>query len=97
MLPTSGAEAEPRVFLLDGASGAGKTSLALAIASRRSDTTFVQRFTTRPRRSESDDEEYVFVNRETFDSLAEDGQFIEFRHLSLACHMAFRELQYAPH
>jgi guanylate kinase len=56
---------DPRAFLLDGASGAGKTSLGLAVARERHDTVLIQRYTTRPRRGDSDEQEYIFVDRQS--------------------------------
>jgi phosphonate metabolism protein PhnN/1,5-bisphosphokinase (PRPP-forming) len=70
----------PRIFLLDGASGAGKTSLGLQVASERSDALFIPRYTTRPKRADSDEEEYVFVDQREFDRLVAIGAFIEYRH-----------------
>jgi ribose 1,5-bisphosphokinase len=71
---------DPRVFLLDGASGAGKTSLGLAVARARRDTVLILRYTTRPRRVESDEQEYIFVDQTEFDRQAAAGAFIEYRH-----------------
>lgn len=69
----------PRIFLLDGASAAGKTTLALKVAARREDTVFVRRQTTRPRRSSDDDRELVFVTRTEFDQAKHRGEFLEYR------------------
>jgi guanylate kinase len=71
---------DPRVFLLDGASGAGKTSLGLAVARARHDTVLIRRYTTRPRRVESDEQEYIFVDQAEFNRLAAAAAFIEYRH-----------------
>ena len=71
---------DPRVFLLDGASGAGKTSVGMAVARARRDTALILRYTTRPRRVESDEQEYIFVDRAEFDRLVAAGAFIEYRH-----------------
>ncbi len=70
----------PRAFLLDGASGAGKTSLGLQVASERDDVVFIPRYTTRTRRADTDEREYIFVDQEEFDHLASSGAFLEYRH-----------------
>lgn len=68
------------LFVLDGASGAGKTTLALALAERNPNLVFVPRYTTRrPRRNESDALEYIFVTPERFSDLIHGGAFIEYR------------------
>ena len=70
---------QPRVFFLDGASGAGKTTLALTLAASRPDVMLVPRFTTRPKRTDADEREYVFVSRAEFDAMKASGKFIEYR------------------
>lgn len=70
----------PTAFLLDGASGAGKTSLGLAVASMRPDVVFIPRYTTRTPRADSDGQEYIFVSQQEFDQLASTGAFLEYRH-----------------
>jgi len=68
------------LFVLDGASAAGKTTLALALAAKKKNLTFVPRYTTRqPRAGNSDAAEYVFVPQEEFTEMAEAGAFIEHR------------------
>lgn len=69
----------PRIFLLDGASAAGKTTLALTVAAQRDDTAFVRRQTTRPRRGPDDDRELEFVTRSEFDAAKHRGDFLEYR------------------
>src|SRR5947207_573768 len=59
----------PRVFFLDGASGTGKTTLALMVASHRTDVSLIPRYTTRPKRADSDEREYIFVSKEEFEKL----------------------------
>lgn len=70
----------PRVFLLDGASGAGKTSLSFLVSDMREDTEFVPRYTTRPRRADSDEREYLFLTPQEFDQHIEHDDFIEYKH-----------------
>lgn len=66
--------------MLDGPSAAGKTTLALALADRIKDLTFIPRYTTRaPRNVASDRREYLFVGRSDFDSMVQNGQFLEHR------------------
>jgi guanylate kinase len=69
----------PRVFFLDGASGTGKTTLALMVASHRTDVSLIPRYTTRPKRADSDEREYVFISKEEFEELRDAGEFIESR------------------
>lgn len=70
---------QPRIFFLDGASGAGKTTLALAVASKRSDISLIARYTTRPKRADADEREYVFISRAEFDRMKESDAFVEYR------------------
>jgi guanylate kinase len=70
---------EPHIFFLDGASGAGKTTLALAVAARRSDIALIPRFTTRPKRADADEREYVFISRAEFDAMKKSDDFVEYR------------------
>jgi guanylate kinase len=68
------------LFALDGASGAGKTTLALGLVKAKPELTFVPRYTTRKsRHSESDAVEYLFVSEEQFSNMIDDGAFIEYR------------------
>jgi guanylate kinase len=68
------------LFVLDGTSGAGKTTLALALAENDPTLVFVPRYTTRkPRRNASDALEYIFVTPERFSDLIDEGAFIEYR------------------
>ena len=69
----------PHIFFLDGASGAGKTTLALAVASRRSDVSLIPRYTTRPKRADADEREYVFISRTEFDEIKKSDDFVEYR------------------
>ncbi len=68
------------LFALDGASGAGKTSLALAAAKTIPGLIFVPRYTTRKSRgSQTDAREYIFVSPQRFSEMIEEDAFIEYR------------------
>jgi|ERR1700688_1270658 len=68
------------LFVLDGPSAAGKTTLALALAKTVPNLVFVPRYTTRSRRAaESDSEEYVFVGADEFQDMIGKDEFIEYR------------------
>jgi guanylate kinase len=70
-----------QLFVLDGPSAAGKTTLALKIAESRTEFDFVKRYTTRlPRNAESENDEYIFIDPPTFSKMVEDDRFIEYRH-----------------
>jgi guanylate kinase len=69
-----------KLFLLDGASGAGKTTLALALAEEHPQVDFVPRYATRqPRPGEPDHKEYIFIPPADFRQMAADDEFIEYR------------------
>jgi|GEM_PF-431492 len=69
------------LILLDGASGTGKTTLAhMLLEDEKLDLAFICRFSTRePRRHESTESEYIFLKREEFEKLAQDGELLEYR------------------
>ena len=67
-------------FLIDGASGSGKTSLARRLLARPElNLTFVPRHTTRAPRPNATDSDYRFVTDAEFRKLASAGEFIEYR------------------
>lgn len=68
-----------RIFLLDGASCTGKTTLAHTLA-QRSDLAvdLAPRYSTRQPRAQKEPE-YIFVSPERFTHLAASGAFIEYR------------------
>jgi guanylate kinase len=68
-----------RLVLVDGPSASGKTTLAHALVVEAG-LRYVRRHTTRRRRAEADDDEYLFVSAGEFDSLAAAGAFLEYRH-----------------
>lgn len=69
------------LFLLDGASCSGKTTLAHRLASNKDlHLKFVPRYCTRkPRKKESRKSEYIFLSSKEFYDLATSGGFIEYR------------------
>lgn len=69
------------LFLLDGASCSGKTTLAYhLIQEAELNLKFVPRYCTRkPRQNETLESEYIFVSSNEFTNLATSGAFIEYR------------------
>ncbi len=68
------------LFVLDGASASGKTTLAFALVKGDPNLVLVPRYTTRqPRAAASDALEYIFVTPERFEEMAEENAFIEYR------------------
>jgi guanylate kinase len=67
-----------KLFVLAAPSGAGKTTLVHALVARHPDIRFSISYTTRPqRRNEADGVDYLFVDRESFVSLREQGEMLE--------------------
>jgi len=66
------------LFVLAAPSGAGKTTLVHALVARHPEIRFSISYTTRPqRRNEADGVDYLFVNKESFESLREQGEMLE--------------------
>jgi len=66
------------LFIVCAPSGAGKTSLVNALLEREPDIELSVSYTTRPpRQGEEHGREYHFVDRETFEAMAERGDFLE--------------------
>ncbi len=66
------------LLILSSPSGAGKTTLTRKLQDKFKDLRFSVSHTTRkPRANEVDGRDYHFVDRETFEHLAEDGAFVE--------------------
>jgi guanylate kinase len=66
------------LFIVSAPSGAGKTSLLKALLEdARGLTVSVSHTTRAPRPGEEDGVHYHFVDRETFERIAEDGGFLE--------------------
>lgn len=71
--------AEPRVYILSGPSGAGKTSLAQRLVKTTPGTALSVSHTTRPRRpGERDGIDYFFVEREEFEAMIRAERFLEY-------------------
>ena len=77
-MTTASSSNDAFLFVVAAASGTGKTSLVAALREQRPDLAVSVSHTTRPMRpGERDGENYYFVERETFKTLIEDGQFLE--------------------
>ncbi len=67
------------LFIVSGPSGAGKSTFINKILSEKSNYLFSISHTTRaPRGNERDGVEYFFVNKETFLSMVDKNQFLEY-------------------
>ena len=70
--------AEPRLFVIAAPSGAGKTTLVQAITRNNPELRFSISYTTRPqRRNEAHGVDYMFVDKDTFESLRAAGEMLE--------------------
>lgn len=70
---------EPCLLIISAPSGAGKTSLAKALVDTLDHTELSVSHTTRaPRPGEQDGRDYFFVDRQTFKSMIDAGQFLEY-------------------
>lgn len=68
----------PFLIILSAPSGAGKTTIARALAERRDDVEFSISATTRaPRGAERDGVDYYFLDRATFQRRIDAGDFLE--------------------
>jgi guanylate kinase len=74
----SGVRARPRLTVLSGPSGVGKSSVLAELRRQEPDIYFSVSVTTRkPRPGEVDGVHYHFVDRETFDRMVADGELLE--------------------
>ena len=74
-------EAAPqgKLFVFAAPSGAGKTTLVHAVVIRHPELRFSISYTTRkPRRNEADGVDYLFVTREEFNRLRDEGELLEY-------------------
>ena len=72
------ARRKPRVLVLSAPSGAGKSSLARALADADPHVAFCVSHTTRARRpGETDGVHYHFVGRREFEAMVDAGEFLE--------------------
>ncbi len=70
---------KPGILVLSAPSGGGKTSLARALVARRDDVEITVSHTTRAQRpGETDGVHYYFVNKISFETMIERGDFIEY-------------------
>ncbi len=68
-----------RLIVISSPSGAGKTSLANAIVEENKNIYFSTSVTTRPPRDgEENGREYIFTNKNKFDEMIINGEFIEY-------------------
>lgn len=68
-----------QMFIVSAPSGAGKTSLVRRIISELKELTVAVSHTTRPQRpAEHDGHDYHFVSRESFESMVDEDQFLEY-------------------
>ena len=71
-------EPKPKLFVFAAPSGAGKTTLVHAVVSKHPELRFSISYTTRPqRRNEAHGVDYMFVDKETFETLREQGEMLE--------------------
>lgn len=67
------------LYIISAASGAGKTTLVSAVLERVDDLEVSVSHTTRaPREGEVDGVNYHFVDKDTFEAMVEDSEFIEY-------------------
>jgi guanylate kinase len=75
----------PRLVVLSGPSGVGKSSVVAALRTDHADVWLSVSVTTRPPRpGERDGVEYTFVDEATFERMVDDGAFLE--HATFAGH-----------
>ncbi len=71
-----------RLVIVSAPSGAGKTSLARALAESTADVVISVSHTTRPaRHGESDGKDYFFISRVVFERMIRAGEFLEHAHV----------------
>jgi guanylate kinase len=69
--------AEPLTLVLIGPGGVGKGTLARRLVERDDRIWLSRSWTTRPRRATEKGDEYVFVDRSTFEQAIDDDRFLE--------------------
>lgn len=68
-----------KLFVLSGASGVGKSTVLAQVMARRQDLLFSVSATTRlPREGEQEGVSYYFVTKETFQSMIDRDEFLEY-------------------
>ena len=74
-----GGESPGRLFVFAAPSGAGKTTLVHAVVTRHPELRFSISYTTRkPRRNEANGVDYLFVDKEEFMRLRDEGELLEY-------------------
>ena len=72
------ARREPLIIVLSAPSGSGKTTIVARLIDSLTDITRSISYTTRePREGEKAGVDYVFVSREEFDGMKDNGEFLE--------------------
>jgi len=72
-------KAKPLILIISGPSGAGKTTLSLALIASIPNTIIATSHTTRPPRpGDKDGDDYFFVSEETFKSKISSGAMLEY-------------------
>src|SRR5471032_1885966 len=80
------------LLVISSPSGAGKTSLSRRLVADHADLKLSISATTRaPRPGEEDGREYHFVDRERFDAMRKDHQFLEWAEVHDHCYGSPRE------
>ncbi len=65
------------ILILAGASGVGKTTLAMKLLSEDAKFSYVRSATTRAPRGDGHDAEYIYLSKEEFSKKAESGEMLE--------------------
>ena len=66
-----------KLLVVAGPSGGGKTAVTNLIAQRDPRFTFLRSATTRAKRGDGNDGEYIYLSRDEFLSLEKSGGFVE--------------------
>ena len=66
------------IIILSSPSGAGKTTLVKLLSKKKNFFTSISHTTRTPRSNEVDGTDYFFVNKEKFQCLIDEDQFLEF-------------------
>jgi len=70
---------EARLYVITAPSGAGKTTLVHALTMRHPELRFSISYTTRKkRRNEADGVDYIFIDKQEFERLREQGEMLEY-------------------
>ena len=73
---------KPLLIIVSSPSGAGKTTLCKRLLAEFKDIRFSISHTTRaPRSNEVDGKDYIFTDKDTFDKMVDEEQFVEWAHV----------------